>query len=227
MSGWAALNSSIICWSNFAGPWVWPCQNSISTGLPPPALELPPLSSPPPQATTRTAAARAAIAASILINLDMSLSSSWFDPPWGWLGSMQSSRAHRRPSAAPERLGEAIAMGRCELVAHFPDRRGRETRRSVGVKHHSLLDVLRTAFESGPDRELGYVQVGAVERSQLGRERADVNRLQAAAVDEARNLDARIGGKVVDQAGVADVPVDHAGASGLARVDDPRPVRVA
>ena len=76
MSGWVRLNSSIIVCSSSAGPCVWPCQNSISTGSPLLADESHRRSSsPPPQAASSTTAASATSAASILVSFDTFLSS--------------------------------------------------------------------------------------------------------------------------------------------------------
>ena len=86
------------------------------------------------------------------------------------------------------------------------------------------MDVVAPPVEHGAHSQLADVRERAVERRALRRDVADVRRLDAGAVDQARHLDADVRGQVRDQAGVAHVAVDHARLARLDRVDDQRGV---
>ena len=97
----------------------------------------------------------------------------------------------------------------------------------VRVHHRGVVDVLAVAGEDGLHGQLLDVDVGAHHRRELQGQLADVGGLQAVLVHEAGDLDAAAFGQVLDEAGVEDVAVDHAGFAGLAAVDDARAVLLA
>ena len=110
------------------------------------------------------------------------------------------------------------AVGLDQLVAHFHDVVDRELGGRVWVEHRGAVNVLAFARARGLDRHELHVDVCHVHRGELHRQAADVAGIDAHPVDQARHLDARVGGQVVDQARVQHIAADlvrHAGEDGL------------
>src|SRR3954451_18091500 len=117
-----------------------------------------------------------------------------------------------------QRLREHVAVG----VEHLADERVDliecERRRGVRVEHGGVEDVVAAALENGAHREVADVRERAVECGALGRDLADMRRVDTGEVDEAGHLDAHVRGEVRDQVRVAHVAVDHARLARLDRV---------
>lgn len=88
------------------------------------------------------------------------------------------------------------------------------------IEHDSLIDVVLLQRARSLDRQQLHVDVRAVQRGALLRQIADDGRLHAVAVDEARNLDARVAGQIRNQAAIEHVAADHDRVAGLHRFHD-------
>ncbi len=82
-------------------------------------------------------------------------------------------------------------MGGDELVAHRPDLIEGQDGRGVGIEHDGVVDVLALAGEGGFDGQVLDIDVGLAKRGELRRKSADMGRLHALGIDQARDFHAR------------------------------------
>ena len=100
-------------------------------------------------------------------------------------------------------------MGFDHLIAHRDDIVHRQLAGRVRIEHNRLIDIILLQRARRLDREELDVDVRAVQRSALLRQVADDGRLHAVAIDEARNLYARVAGQIGDQTAIQHVAADH------------------
>ena len=117
-------------------------------------------------------------------------------------------------------LRQVVAVLAKHLVDHGADLGQREHGRGQRVVGDGLEHQARVAGQRRLDRHLLDHHAEVVERHALRRQRADMDRAEAVAVDVDRHLDAGALGQVGDQAGVGHVAVEPEDLAAVQRVDD-------
>jgi hypothetical protein len=85
----------------------------------------------------------------------------------------------------------------------------------VRIEHGRLVDVLAVAGQGRLDGQFLDVDVGLHQGGQLGRQDANLRRLDAVAVDHAGDFDDAGAGQIGDQSAIGDVAVDDPRLAGF------------
>ena len=101
-------------------------------------------------------------------------------------------RCNSRLASPPRPFRQPFAMSLDEIVNDVPDLIQIEFGSGVWVHHGGMIDMLALFFDQRPHGELLHIDIGAHQRCKLGRQFADIGRLQTIVVDQARHFHGRI-----------------------------------